>query len=899
MFLGRYYKNSITWSASNCIRKNFQNQFKIKLQFVFKQIYTSALVKNFGTKDNDSGWGDNLEKNGELQIMKKFIEKDLYPLTKDKTLLSMKHLISVDEIFQHHENFQEHYSGQAFAQALQKILMFQQTFPNENIKLFKKLQVLLNNMNKVIVNMDLNESIYCLLYVVRLGVDTNNTSTQKLFLKCYNCLDVEDEVPLSTLLKFSYIIKKRRGFYNFDICSKLIACVARHIENNGDCESLYAAAACLQNIISFVPDELIEKYKIKVEKNIPTKDFDNIATNRILIIATLFSYPKWSNMNHNLIRNLLIILLNRIEKMNTKEVELTCKLFQNNLEPANMLPKIFHMIENLNEDNLSIDLIAFAANFNKSHRKYLFEKSRKIVENISLTNNISKLSSSLYNLIRNLKVSDFHLCNLYWSKLLCVVKSDPQQQMDFLLAKHCFRYMFFNNNVGGTFRHLEFEKTLSRYAEEIILKNECEKNNRNFIILASFILAYGAGSKNKPYELPQLLITKLEGAEHTLSYYDCFHLSKGIQIASELMFKNDIPKNIFLKIVRIKIIIERRIKHFLGNEEIDLSKLNFIIRCLNNIKVSPSSEVYVTAIECYKSVCSKNINSRLIREIALNLLVSNYLISTIVSKSFDYVFKNRDFVLGDTVEKLLHTAYSLAYIPENEDVLHWSAEIIKRDFDFMTGSSIVKACLSLCYYRILPSELVQKIFTPEFIKKIEDEIELCYSKQTYPSRILNQVMELNRSVCIDFPEMQIPWFQQNYIEAQMSKNIKNPSKLFIEVEKVLLSVVKDKKRILLNQTTPYGYTIDFVVHLPNYQKKLGLKKSQLNEESKFAILILRQDAYCTNNNENLTGHEHMRVRHLEMLGFKVIHLSITDWNALYMNIPGAKVKYLKDLMQLL
>lgn len=30
-------------------------------------------------------------------------------------------------------------------------------------------------------------------------------------------------------------------------------------------------------------------------------------------------------------------------------------------------------------------------------------------------------------------------------------------------------------------------------------------------------------------------------------------------------------------------------------------------------------------------------------------------------------------------------------------------------------------------------------------------------------------MQLNRAVCIDFPEAGVPWFQQNYIEAQMTK----------------------------------------------------------------------------------------------------------------------------------
>lgn len=38
----------------------------------------------------------------------------------------------------------------------------------------------------------------------------------------------------------------------------------------------------------------------------------------------------------------------------------------------------------------------------------------------------------------------------------------------------------------------------------------------------------------------------------------------------------------------------------------------------------------------------------------------------------------------------------------------------------------------------------------------------------YPKEILSLVMQLNRSVCLGYPEARIPWFQQNYIEAKLS-----------------------------------------------------------------------------------------------------------------------------------
>lgn len=88
----------------------------------------------------------------------------------------------------------------------------------------------------------------------------------------------------------------------------------------------------------------------------------------------------------------------------------------------------------------------------------------------------------------------------------------------------------------------------------------------------------------------------------------------------------------------------------------------------------------------------------------------------------------------------------------------------------MSGLSVVQACLALCFYKSIPEQLINQVFCVKFIQRIEDEIQVCYSKATYPERVLNLVMQLNRTVCLDFPEANVPWFQQNYIEAQISKS---------------------------------------------------------------------------------------------------------------------------------
>lgn len=46
----------------------------------------------------------------------------------------------------------------------------------------------------------------------------------------------------------------------------------------------------------------------------------------------------------------------------------------------------------------------------------------------------------------------------------------------------------------------------------------------------------------------------------------------------------------------------------------------------------------------------------------------------------------------------------------------------------MNGLTIVQACLALAFYRAIDESLINRVFNIEFIKRLENEIELCYSK---------------------------------------------------------------------------------------------------------------------------------------------------------------------------
>lgn len=61
---------------------------------------------------------------------------------------------------------------------------------------------------------------------------------------------------------------------------------------------------------------------------------------------------------------------------------------------------------------------------------------------------------------------------------------------------------------------------------------------------------------------------------------------------------------------------------------------------------------------------------------------------------------------------------------------------------------------------------------------------------------------------------------------------------------------------------------------------------------------MKQNAFCLNDPNQLKGREHFRHRHLELMGYKVIQIKYSDWYSMYMNMPGARIDYLKGLLDI-
>lgn len=211
--------------------------------------------------------------------------------------------------------------------------------------------------------------------------------------------------------------------------------------------------------------------------------------------------------------------------------------------------------------------------------------------------------------------------------------------------------------------------------------------------------------------------------------------------------------------------------------------------------------------------------------------------------------------------------------------------------------------LALVFYKSCPQQLISLVFSSDFIKRLEQEIAMCYSKNSYPQRVMHQVMLLNRAVCLDCPEVNVRWFQQSFMEAQASKLPLIKSNVHKDINNVLLSIVKSPDFLKVNRVTPYGYRVDFELSIDQYNrfiKPLPEDYHNVNYSPnvhRIAILLLNRKMLCDNDSNRLKGSELLRMRHLEMLGYRVIHLKVNEFKTMYKNVAG-KVKYIKSLLQL-
>lgn len=90
------------------------------------------------------------------------------------------------------------------------------------------------------------------------------------------------------------------------------------------------------------------------------------------------------------------------------------------------------------------------------------------------------------------------------------------------------------------------------------------------------------------------------------------------------------------------------------------------------------TSIYQKIMQKYETVPHHPLTSRIIRDITFNLNVAKYKLPTVCDSLNEYIVENHEFVVGDTVQKVLFCFYNLNYQPKDERIFQYATEIINR-----------------------------------------------------------------------------------------------------------------------------------------------------------------------------------------------------------------------------
>uniref|UniRef100_A0A3Q3KZW2 FAST kinase domains 1 n=2 Tax=Mastacembelus armatus TaxID=205130 RepID=A0A3Q3KZW2_9TELE len=227
---------------------------------------------------------------------------------------------------------------------------------------------------------------------------------------------------------------------------------------------------------------------------------------------------------------------------------------------------------------------------------------------------------------------------------------------------------------------------------------------------------------------------------------------------------------------------------------------------------------------------------------------------------------------------------------------------------------LVLLAYSLAVADYFPEEVVREIFTIDFLGKLDSQLETLPDSLNMRTRM--RLMELNRAVCLECPEFQVPWFHERYCQQLQKKGNGIVSPMQQQIHKMLGEVLGGINCVRVAVYTPYFYTVDFECILDKHLQLLPYSKPNTVEISdrnkvqwgrnslenisdelppgaqRVAIDFLDSKSYCKNSH-HMKGEALMRKRHLEILGYRVVQIAHFKWNSMELSSRDAWKEYLK------
>ncbi|ETE62933.1 FAST kinase domain-containing protein 1, partial [Ophiophagus hannah] len=298
------------------------------------------------------------------------------------------------------------------------------------------------------------------------------------------------------------------------------------------------------------------------------------------------------------------------------------------------------------------------------------------------------------------------------------------------------------------------------------------------------------------------------------------------------------------------------------------------------------------------------------------LIGTNYRCTLLLDKIAAVATEHIDQIYYSEVHVILVLFSLLNYEPpEAEKFFDACINHISLHLEDYEPSLLILLGFALASSGYFPQKVIKAIFNIEFLSKVDAELQTQYYilkiallclflldlkkktdvpwKQARKSAL--QLMELNRAVCLECPELQIPWFHKRFCEQLKEKNTDLSGLLQQQIYILLGEILGRSHYARCSVLTSYFYRIDFEFMIDKNKKpvpyidqhvavpnsdRIGCaeaghscgKKGLPPGFQRIAVEFLNSEAFCKNSN-HVKGFIAMKKRHLEILGYQVVQVA--------------------------
>jgi len=235
------------------------------------------------------------------------------------------------------------------------------------------------------------------------------------------------------------------------------------------------------------------------------------------------------------------------------------------------------------------------------------------------------------------------------------------------------------------------------------------------------------------------------------------------------------------------------------------------------------------------------------------------------------------------------------------DLRHLACNVYAKLLAQRRYKQALSILFDLMILQLYPENELSSLFTLERIEDLEQYMTDNPDTMKFLERIM---MMLNRSVILECPQLDVPWFHEQYCIAAAKDADENVtvgdihSKLRNDIHDVICEVLGGSQFVLRKTFSPYYYVIDFECLLDEQRRPVDVKHwhcaHQKQACQKVAVSVIPDSSYCYNSKELLIGQRLIQKRHLEIMDYKFVEIPYFEWFSMGLTDQQSKYEYIES-----